>query len=150
MLYDNQQMYVSLGKEADFIRNYIELMRIRLPGNVTLETHIDIDADNPYPISPLLFISLTENAFKHGISSTAPSHISISLAENEGVVTCRIVNSNHPKTDRDKSGSGIGLVQVSQRLELLYPGRYKWESGVTPDGKDHFSNLEIEVGKTNF
>lgn len=42
VLYDNQQNFVALGKEMDFIRNYIELMRIRLASNVTVETQIDV------------------------------------------------------------------------------------------------------------
>ena len=42
VLYDNQQTYVPLGKETDFIRNYIELMRIRLSSNVQMTTQIDI------------------------------------------------------------------------------------------------------------
>ena len=68
MLYDNQQTYVPLGKETDFIRNYIELMRIRLSSNVQMTTQIDILPDSQTLIAPLIFISLIENAFKHGIS----------------------------------------------------------------------------------
>ncbi|NDV81968.1 sensor histidine kinase [Bacteroides sp. 51] len=147
MLYDNQQTYVSLGKEAEFIYNYIELMRIRLSSNVKLETHLDIDKNSRTPITPLIFISLIENAFKHGISPTEPSRIYISLSEDNNRIICDIVNSNYPKTDQDKSGSGIGLSQVSKRLELLYKGQYTWEKSVSPDGKEYHSRLIIESGK---
>jgi len=145
MLYDNQQMYVSLGKEAEFIYNYIELMRIRLSSNVELETHLDIDKDSRTPIAPLIFISLIENAFKHGISPTEPSRISISLSEHNNLVTCEIRNSNYPKTDQDKSGSGIGLTQVNKRLELLYKGHYSWETFLSEDEKEYHSKLVIEI-----
>lgn len=79
------------------------------------------------PIAPLIFISLIENAFKHGISPTGESFIKIIIEENEESIICTIQNSNHPKTTTDKSGSGIGLEQVSKRLELLYAGRYEWK-----------------------
>ena len=145
VLYDNQQTYVSLGKEMDFIRNYIELMRIRLSSNVTVETHIDIAPDNRTEIAPLIFISLIENAFKHGISPTEPSFIRISFSEGNGEVKCEITNSYHPKAETDKSGSGIGLEQVSKRLELIYPGRYQWQRGTSKDKKEYSSKLVIKV-----
>ena len=145
VLYDNQQTYVSLGKEMDFIRNYIELMRIRLSSNVKVETYINIDPDNRTEIAPLIFISLIENAFKHGISPTEPSFIRIVFSETNGEVKCEITNSYHPKAETDKSGSGIGLEQVSKRLELIYPGRYKWERKISEDKKEYSSKLVISI-----
>lgn len=145
VLYDNQQTYVPLGKETDFIRNYIELMRIRLSANVQMTTQIDIQPDSQTLIAPLIFISLIENAFKHGISPTERSFIHIHLAENDTEVICEISNSNHPKNITDKSGSGIGLEQVSRRLEILYPGQYTWQKGISEDGKEYKSRLSIRV-----
>lgn len=145
VLYDNQQEFVDLNREADFIRNYIELMKIRLSSNVRLDTDIDIDASNTAMIAPLIFISLIENSFKHGISPVSPSFISISLTESDGEVTCRTVNSNFPKSGEDKSGSGIGLRQVEKRLELIYHGKYKWEHGLQNEGKEYYSRLVIKT-----
>ena len=144
VLYDNQQNYVPLNKEIDFIRNYIELMRIRLTANVQMETHFDIASDSQTPIAPLIFISLIENAFKHGISPTEPSFIHIRMAEDENKrVTCAIRNSYYPKNRTDKSGSGIGLEQVSRRLELTYPKAYTWHKGITSYAKAYESILTI-------
>jgi LytS/YehU family sensor histidine kinase len=145
VLYDNQQSFVTLDKEMDFIRNYIELMRIRLSSNVTVETQIDIRPDSRTEIAPLIFISLIENAFKHGISPTEPSFIRIHFSESPGEVRCEISNSNHPKSETDKSGSGIGLEQVQKRLDLTYPGHYNWQQGVSEDGKEYKSVLVIKV-----
>ena len=143
VLYDNQQNFVTLGKEMDFIKNYIALMRIRLSANVTVETRFDIRPDSPTEIAPLIFISLRENAFKHGISPTESSHIRIYFSESAHEVRCEIANSYHPKNEADKSGSGIGLEQVLKRLELTYPGRYAWQHGVSEDGKEYKSVLVI-------
>lgn len=145
-LYDNRQSYTTLQKEADFIRNYIALMRIRLSPNVTVETSFDLQPEHGHtPIAPLIFISLIENAFKHGISPTEPSHICIGLSEHDGRVRCEIRNSNHRKVGNDRNGSGIGLQQVQKRLELMYPESHRWSYGLSNDGKEYISVLEIDT-----
>lgn len=148
VLYDNQQNLVPLNKEMDFIRNYIALMRIRLAANVTVETHFDIGPENRTEIAPLIFISLIENAFKHGISPTEPSYISIRFTEDEHTIRCEIENTNHPKTQADKSGSGIGLEQVKRRLALTYPGHYRWQQGPNAEGTLYRSTLIIDKTPT--
>mgnify|MGYP001272785091 FL=1 len=148
VLYDNQQTYVPLCKEVDFIRNYIELMKIRLNDNVTVKSSFNLITGSNTMIAPLIFISLIENAFKHGTSATEPSFIDITLEERkEGTVICRIVNSYHPKSDADKSGSGIGLEQVRKRLELLYAGQYIWQRDVSADNQTYESMLVISTQK---
>ena len=123
ILYENNQNRVPLAKEIEFIDNYIALMKIRLPQEVIVET--EIYAERNVEIAPLLFITLVENAFKHGVSPTAPSFISIELhTVGEGEVFCQVENSYFPKKREDKSGSGIGLENLRKRLTLLYPGRY--------------------------
>ncbi len=147
VLYENRGTFVPLHTEIDFMHNYIELMRIRLAKSVDLTIDINANKDSQTPIAPLLFISLIENAFKHGISPTEPSFIHIALNECDGTVTCRIENSNHPKNRSDKSGSGIGLEQVKKRLELLYPGRYTWTKGTDEKGSVYASELSIQTRK---
>ena len=123
VLYDSSQPRVPLEKELDFIRNYVELMRIRLPRHAVLETDIR-QPEHPFEIAPLLFISLIENAFKHGVSNNQPSFIRIYVGEEGGHVVCRIENSFFPKDGNDHSGSGIGLTNLRKRLALLYPERH--------------------------
>ena len=143
VLYDNQQSFVPLYKEVEFMNNYVELMRIRVTDHVHIDTHIDIAPDDATPIAPLIFISLVENAFKHGIAPDGSGHIAIEMSQHDGDITCCITNSNHPKRGNDKSGSGIGLEQVGKRLELMYPGRYTWERGTTDDKTMYFSKIVI-------
>ncbi|MGM9869314.1 MAG: sensor histidine kinase [Sodaliphilus sp.] len=143
VLYDNQQDFVPLQKEVAFIKNYIELMKIRVNQHVSIQTDINIDDKSPTRIAPLIFISLIENAFKHGISPTEPSYITIKISDENDCITCEIRNSCHPKTGNDKSGSGIGLEQVNKRLELTYSGRYQWQRGTSEDGKEYYSIIKI-------
>ncbi len=143
VLYENQQDFVPLSKEADFMRNYIELMKIRVTDNVKIDTNINIQPNDSTPVAPLIFISLIENAFKHGISPQGKGEIKIDLSQTGGDITCEIRNTYYPKRENDKSGSGIGLEQVSRRLELMYPDRYTWEKGKTEDGSEYYSKIII-------
>lgn len=145
VLYDNQEMFVPLQKEIDFIKNYIELMRIRVSAKVNIVTEFNIKPQSQTPIAPLIFISLIENAFKHGISPSGESFINISISENDNEIICVIKNSNFPKTEKDKSGSGIGLEQVRKRLEIIYQGNYKWECYLSDNGKIYNSSIVIKL-----
>ena len=124
VLYENNQNYIPLEKEIQFVRNYVELMELRLPDRVETTVDLPEQADG-YTIAPLLFITLVENAFKHGVSPSQPSfvHISIRMVK-EGTLVCTIENSDFPKTDADRNGSGIGLQNLRKRLNLLYPNRH--------------------------
>lgn len=140
VLYEDKEQFVSLTQELVFIKSYIELMSLRLSGKNDLQVSIPEDGQGKI-IAPLLFISLIENAFKHGISPSEPSFIHICLELEEENICCRIENSNFPKKDNDRSGSGIGLANLHKRLELLYPGRYRLKTGA--EGDKFVAELQI-------
>ena len=146
MLYEYQEPTVPLKEEVDFIRNYVSLMKLRMPAGVDVKFEINCNECN-LRISPMLIISLVENAFKHGISPTEPSfvHIQVFIDKANREVTFDIRNSNFPKTEEDRSGHGIGLQQVERRLQLIYPGKHIWEKGVTDDGKTYYSRITIDT-----
>lgn len=142
MLYENEKTYVPLRDEAKFLNNYIDLMKLRMTDNVAVTSTIGISETSNTEIAPLLFISLIENAFKHGVSNDEPSFIEIELKENEeGIVRFLCRNSFFPKSETDRSGSGIGLQQVQKRLDLLYPHRYMWQRDV--ENNIYFTKLII-------
>ena len=143
VLYDSSQPMVPLEKELDFIRNYVELMRIRLPEHVKLTT--DISTATPETlVAPLLFISLIENAFKHGVSHNKPSFIDLKIHQEGTRIVCSIRNSHFPKDNgQDKSGSGIGLQNLSRRLELLYPSHHIFTYG--QKGDEYVCLLELQA-----
>ena len=143
VLYDSSQPQVLLEKELDFIRNYVELMRIRLPEHVELKTEIAATKPDAL-IAPLLFISLIENAFKHGVSNSKPSFIDLDIHQKGDMVVCHLKNSYFPKdAEQDKSGSGIGIKNLRKRLELIYPNRHIFSYGV--EGDNYYSMLELQI-----
>ena len=145
MLYDNQQSMVTLKEEIQFIGNYVNLMKLRLPQNVEVRFHSNYPEPCNIQVAPLIFISLVENAFKHGVSPTEKSFIDINISAEKDLLTCEIKNSNYPKTQQDRSGHGIGLQQVERRLNLSYPQRHTWKKGITDNGKQYYSKIEIQL-----
>jgi sensor histidine kinase YesM len=144
MLYDNQESSVALNDELQFLENYISLMKIRLSANVDVTFTHNVELPG-VRIAPLIFISLIENAFKHGISPTEQSFVHIEINATDHDINCRIENSNHPKSNQDRSGHGIGLNQVQRRLDLAYPNHYKWVKGTNEDGTIYTSAIHIDL-----
>ncbi len=125
-LYDSDYAEVELDKEIDFIKNYCNLMQLRLGERVGVSVDLPQSTDG-IRVAPLLFISLVENAFKHGVDADNASYINIKMTLIGGVIRFTCSNSNHPKTTQDRSGSGIGLVNLQRRLELIYPHTHTYD-----------------------
>lgn len=143
LLYDSSHAKVKLSKETEFIRNYIELMKIRYPKNVKIQVDIPENlADTEIP--PLLFVSFLENALKHGVSSQSSSWVKFSLTVNNEQLQCEISNSRHPaKAAGQKKYSGIGLTNIKKTLELLYKNDYHLD--IIEEEKSYQVTLKIPL-----
>ena len=124
-LYDSEANQVPLSAEIDFMNNYIDLMALRCNENTTVQKELEEPKEH-VQVAPLLFISLVENAFKHGVNARYPSFVRVSLHYEGGELHFRAENSLFGKQGSDHIGSGIGLDNMKRRLELLYPGRYTY------------------------
>ncbi len=144
MLYENLTPFVPIEKEVDFLRQYVDLMRLRLPEHVKVSFTADVKSGEEIVVAPLIFISLVENAFKHGVCPNKDSFITISLKADGKSIEFATLNSNHPKTADDKAGSGIGLPQTHSRLQLSYPGSFTWNYGQSADGSTYSSVIIIK------
>lgn len=119
MLYDTTEK-VSLEKEAEYIRKYIELQKLRFEQPIEANLHIAGDIEN-VSIPPLLLIPFVENAFKHGEFSNG-SGLLMNIYTNDHKLH---VHCHNKKSKQQKdSGGGIGLENVKRRLALLYPGKH--------------------------
>lgn len=143
MLYENQTERVSLNKEVEFLQSYISLMRLRLLDNVDVKVVFDYPKEENLQIAPLIFISLVENAFKHGISSGQHNFIHVTLKSDAHHLCFCCENSNTPQRESDKSPGGIGLQQVASRLEYSYPNRYTWRVELADGGSTYRSVIDI-------
>ncbi len=124
ILYETQHDTTLLSKELDFIKDYIELMRLRLTDKVSLH-YRQPEQLKDGPIAPMLFLPFVENAFKHGVSAMQQSTISIILTQQGTTLSFEV--NNTIVTDEEKTldgNSGIGLTNTKRRLELLYPGKH--------------------------
>ncbi len=122
-LYETNEEKVLLSAEVDFLKNYIDLMRIRMNPNVNIET--DFSIENPTAqIAPLLFISLVENSFKHGVSPTEESFIKILMTEKNRILSFIIMNTDFPQQKDGPRESGIGFENLKKRLALIYPNKH--------------------------
>jgi two-component system LytT family sensor kinase len=131
MLYESDATYVPLDKEIKYLRNYLELEKIRQDNQADIRLTVTGNADH-CQIPPFLILPLVENAFKHGISRVvAPAYLHISI--NIGtVLEVRIVN-NQLNYQSPKQSGGIGLINLKQRLALLYPGKHALQVINEPD-----------------
>lgn len=142
MLYETNLEVVPLAKEIDFMKKYIDLMKLRVSDKTKVNYNFPTE-DTGIQVAPLLFVSLIENAFKHGVSGSKESTIQINLVVVDKQVLFTIENDNFPKKSDDKSGSGIGLANIEKRLALLYPN--KSELSTTVRDNRFVAQLEIQT-----
>ncbi|WP_298364083.1 histidine kinase [uncultured Lutibacter sp.] len=130
LLYDSEEKKTAIKKEVEFINSYIELMRLRFSNKVKINVEIPSEIPDK-SIPPLLFTSLLENAFKHGISYNKDSFINILMNFTENQLQFSIENSNHPK--KNNEASGIGIENTKKRLTLLFKNNFDFNIIETTD-----------------
>ena len=127
MLYECNERTVPLSKEITYLRNYLDLERIRQSRDIRIDMNV-IGHVSEQKIAPLIFIPFVENSFKHGLNNQiSEGYVSIELKVDENSLDFVIENSkppNQPSQVHRRSG-GIGLVNVKRRLNLIYPDRYR-------------------------
>lgn len=122
VLYDGNKTMAPLKKELDFIKNFIDLMRVRYTEQVSVEVSIPETVPNVL-VPSLLFATFIENAFKHGVSYEAASYIKIEITAEEKQICFKCTNSRNSLPDKDNNG-GIGLANARKRLKLVYGHQY--------------------------
>ncbi|MBL0738614.1 histidine kinase [Flavobacterium sp. GN10] len=131
LLYSTEEK-TTLLKEAEFMRDFIALMKLRANSKLTIITDIP-EKIHDYPIVPMLLLPLVENAFKHGVHATDKSEIYIKLTQNGSELEFEVENTYFEKTTVSDVG-GIGLTNTKRRLQLIYPNQHFISFGVTDHG----------------
>lgn len=128
MLYECNEKFVPLAKEAEQLENFTELSQLQVEdrGKVNFLNQVQ---EQGYVVAPLILIVFIENAFKHSQNSQSENiliDVRLSITE-DGILHFQCINSHAPVTDTLPLTKGIGLKNVKKRLNLLYPKRYKLE-----------------------
>jgi len=125
MLYESDDAQIPLEKEIGYLKNYVDLQKIRFEEDVEISLKIE-GQPAAQVIEPMLMIPFVENAFKHGIGLVQSPVIDILVNMTEKHLSFVVRNKITPDASGDKdSNSGIGLQNVRRRLELLYPDAHQ-------------------------
>ncbi|RYE27244.1 MAG: histidine kinase [Sphingobacteriaceae bacterium] len=130
VLYDAAGKQTPLSKEIAFIKEYVELMKLRISKKTSLLLQVQ-EQPKEMLVAPMIFLPFIENAFKHGVSGVNEGHITIQIIQDDNSVELLVNNTVYEtrSAGEDKS-NGIGITNTTRRLELLYPGKYKLQTGL--------------------
>jgi sensor histidine kinase YesM len=144
VIYDSSAKEVTVGSEIQLIRDFIDLQRFRIAidAKITFETKIENDQ---MKIAPMLCLPLVENSFKHGLKGDVKdTFVKIKMAVVKGLFRFEIENNKGFVDSIGSKGSGgVGLKNINNRLELLYPGRHRFRVIET----EVSFRVEMEIGE---
>lgn len=136
MLYECKEKYVSLQKEVENLKNFFQLYELQVEDR----GEVKFTAENiqpGYQIAPLILIAFVENAFKHSQANQAENiriEIAVRLLE-AGRFEFFCKNNYQEQNVIHDDNKGIGLKNVKQRLNLIYPDNHQ---------------LQIDQSKNNY
>jgi LytS/YehU family sensor histidine kinase len=131
-LYESPSATIPLQKEANYIKQYIELQQIRTNNADFVKFSFEQSMDN-LQIAPMLFIPFIENAFKYCTNKKIKNAVVISISNKLNQVVFSCSNAHDPDVRITHEESGLGLDLIKSRLELLYPKNYKLDIDKTTD-----------------
>ena len=141
MLYEADKKLVPLGKELEYIKSYVALQRLRLSNSENVTLKISGEEKGKF-VPPLLFISFIENAFKYGTDYNGKTFVKINLSINNECINLHVTNIIGTFKAKSES-SGVGLENVKNRLNYLYPHSHVLL--IKDDGKTYEVNLTLNL-----
>lgn len=145
MIAESHKPIISLEQEIHIIKTYIELEKGRLGSK--LDHTINIQGQlSDQTIAPLLLLPFVENSFKHGAyAAEDQAWMSLDITLKENQFRFKLVNGkNHSAFPPP---SGIGLVNVKKRLNLLYPQAH--DLRISEDEETYVVSLTLELDKVS-
>lgn len=139
ILYEKEE-WVPLEKEINYLKEFIHLHKIRFPNNVVNFELKNADLIHNQVIPPMLLSTFVENAFKHGAPGTEESPIKIMIEISIGSLHYKVENAINKNIVKDKS-SGIGILNLEKRLNLLFPNKHT----LSYSSNDEHFEAELEI-----
>jgi len=150
MLYESNERMIDLSQEINYIKNYLELERVRHGDNFQIDFNLQGDPIG-HEIAPLMFIPFIENSFKHGIDHELKAgYVKIDLDVREDSLDLSVRNSKpSPITEVQltKKAGGIGLVNVKRRLKILYPSKHALS--IDQSDQEYIVNMKLHKTRKN-
>lgn len=143
LIYECNEEKIPLDKEIDFIRNYIDIEKIRYKADIRFTVE---GITSGVMVEPFLFISFIENGFKHALdNSFTEPFIYITLKVEKGQIVLNVINSTNAdlEVQAKKRMAGKGLANSKSILELLYPDAY--ELDIIQTEKEENRNSELRL-----
>ena len=147
MLYECNEPRVPLRKEINYLKNYLDLERLRQRKGIDIQLKVNGNVADQM-IAPLMLIPFLENSFKHGVNANIkdgfvvatlnvePHAVHFILENSKGSQMPSQIHGNRPS-------GGIGLVNVKRRLDLLYPKKY--ELNIRESPTTYAVHLDLEL-----
>ncbi|MBC3540355.1 sensor histidine kinase [Rufibacter sediminis] len=138
MLHDSPDGKVELQKEVEYLHSFIHIFRLRFEDHFFVDFQVDGNVDGQR-VASLVLIPFVENAFKHGVVNDPENPVQIHLQVKGQDLTFEV--SNRISRQQKDHSTGIGLVNIKRRLELLYPRQHQLT--VQDNGTVHQTRLEL-------
>lgn len=149
MLYECNEKQVPLSNEVNYIRNYLDLERLRQGQNVDIQLEV-VGTVSDQKIAPLMFIPFIENSFKHGLHNNIAQafvHMRLTVDGQKIHFTCENSKGEALPVQEHRRSGGIGLVNVRRRLDILYPEHYNLKINDSPHSYAVTLSLDLDGGK---
>ena len=140
LLYESDKQYVTLENAVVFLKKYLNLMKLRYTDQVTVNLDVPEVNNCDIVLAPLVFIPFVENAFKHGVCYNKPSTIDVCIEKKDGRL---LFHCHNTKSNVKHEYGGVGLNNVTKRLELIYANDYSLDINDGEQDYDVFLNLPI-------
>lgn len=145
ILMEGNKTSVPLDRELNLLKDYVNLEKIRYGNKLDLHYLVTGKTNDIY-IAPLLLLPFVENCFKHGASNILQNPwISLTIEVNDTTFIMKVMNGKNNSQNFKPQKLGIGIMNVRQRLELLYKSKYDLQ--IREDGDAFVVDLKIELEK---
>lgn len=146
-LYECNEVQIPLRNEIAYLKNFVELQKLRQSKNIYVTTDINILPNHQLKIAPFMLITFTENAFKHlSDHSDKPNWITMNLVIDGDTLQFKIANSVVANKEREAVNyGGLGLKNIKRRLDLIYPGQH--ELSIRHNTEQYEVNLELKLSE---
>lgn len=130
---------VTLNKEVEYLESYIELFRMRFEPKFYV--HFTTEGIADQKVAALMLIPFVENAFKHGVLNDEQHPVRIKLKIQNKRLSFEVSNKiSHAQKDHS---SGVGLVNIQRRLDLIYPDQH--DLLISNNGNTYKTTLILKI-----